>query len=59
MARVDVHINEMFYLCLVEIEKVYRSCICGQDASQVGDIKNMITDKVLDDVDTSISTRQR
>lgn len=23
------HINEMFYLCLVAIEKVYKSCICG------------------------------
>ena len=45
------HINEMFYLCLVAIEKVYKSCICGQDASQLGDIRNTIADKVLDDVD--------
>ena len=27
------HINEMFYLCLVAIEKVYKSCICGHLSS--------------------------
>ena len=42
------HIND---LCLIAIEKVYKSCISGQDASQLNDIKSTITDKVLHDVD--------
>jgi len=41
----------MFYLCLIAIEKVYKSCISGQDASQLSDIKSTVTDKVLHDVD--------
>jgi len=46
-----IHINEMFYLCLISIEKVYKSCVCSQDASELGDIKSKITEKVLGNVD--------
>jgi len=45
-----IHINKMFYLCLISIEKVYK-IFCGQDAIELSDIKSKITEKVLGDVD--------
>jgi len=45
------HITEMFYPCLIAIEKVYKSYISSEDISQLSDIKTTITVKMLGDGD--------
>jgi len=44
------HINEIFYNCLVAVEKVCKSIFTG-DSSQLSDVKHLILEKALEDVD--------
>ena len=44
------HISEMFYNCLIAIEKICRNVFDG-DSSQLSDVKHLILDQALGDVD--------
>ena len=46
------HINEMFYNCLVAVEKICQKEFDG-DSSKLSDVKHSILDKALDDVDVT------
>ena len=45
-----IHINEMFYQCLIAIEQVCK-CVLVGDVSQLADIRTLVVDKALSDVD--------